>query len=137
MILEKEGQVIHGFMTMGSEIRVLPVFFFFFERGITVVVHKTLKKRKMQILIWRIDRIWKAGNIDTTHPGPTIEFQDEFDMIIVAGLAFDLRGYRVGYGGGHFDTLLAKQRTPMKIGICYPFQLEEEVPNEEHDVQVN
>lgn len=137
IILARNVRVIHSYLTMGSEVNVLPLLQKAIDCQITVVVPKTLQGRKMQHLILTDLKNMEAGIFNTYHPRSAIEYQGEFDMIIVAGLAFDRRGYRVGYGGGHYDTFLANQGTPMKIGICYPFQLVEEVPKEKHDVQVN
>ncbi|MDR0745007.1 MAG: 5-formyltetrahydrofolate cyclo-ligase, partial [Mediterranea sp.] len=50
--------------------------------------------------------------------------------------AFDTSGSRLGRGKGYYDKLLAKL-TAYKIGICFPFQLLDEIPAEEFDIQVD
>lgn len=63
---------------------------------------------------------------------------EEIDLIIVPGLAFDLKGYRLGYGRGFYDKILGNEEFCGKsIGICFDFQLKEEIPFEEHDVKVH
>ncbi len=56
------------------------------------------------------------------------------EAAIVPGVAFDRRGGRLGYGGGHFDRLLARLRpqTPV-IAVAFSQQLVEAVPREAHD----
>lgn len=39
-------------------------------------------------------------------------------LLIVPCVGFDLRGYRLGYGGGHYDRTLAARPVPA-IGVAY------------------
>jgi len=58
------------------------------------------------------------------------------DLVIVPGVAFDVSGSRLGRGKGYYDRLLPKL-TAYKIGICFPFQLVNEIPTEEFDIRMN
>jgi 5-formyltetrahydrofolate cyclo-ligase len=53
--------------------------------------------------------------------------------VLVLGLAFDRRGFRLGHGSGYFDRFLARRPFPA-IGLAYAAQLLDELPNEPHDV---
>lgn len=57
-------------------------------------------------------------------------------LAIVPGMAFDMAGHRLGRGKGYYDRLFASLPSTdvYKIGICYDFQLLEEVPAETHDI---
>jgi 5-formyltetrahydrofolate cyclo-ligase len=47
-------------------------------------------------------------------------FPEEIDLVIVPLLAFDRRGYRVGYGKGHYDKFLKECRDDVvKVGFSY------------------
>jgi 5-formyltetrahydrofolate cyclo-ligase len=59
------------------------------------------------------------------------------DIIIVPGLAFDLKGNRVGYGGGFYDRYLVKYPYLYKIGVCMDFQIIEGINTEDFDVRTN
>lgn len=51
----------------------------------------------------------------------------------IPGVAFDSSGNRLGRGKGYYDRLLPRL-TAFKAGICFPFQLVEEVPAEPFDI---
>lgn len=55
------------------------------------------------------------------------------DVAIVAGLGFDRRGYRLGYGSGYFDRFLAGRPFPA-LGLAFDRQVVDRLPVEAHDV---
>lgn len=61
----------------------------------------------------------------------------KIDLIIVPGVAFDLHGNRLGRGKGYYDRLLPHLPHAYRIGVCFPFQLVEEVPAEEFDIRMH
>jgi 5-formyltetrahydrofolate cyclo-ligase len=62
---------------------------------------------------------------------------EEVDRVVcvalVLGLAFDARGFRLGYGSGYFDRFLAGRPFPA-LGLAFGAQLLERLPDEPHDV---
>lgn len=72
---------------------------------------------------------------------PTDEHQvepHEIDLILAPGVAFDIQGYRLGYGGGFYDRLLEKKnRCTMVIALAFDCQVTESVPKEDHDFQMD
>jgi 5-formyltetrahydrofolate cyclo-ligase len=61
---------------------------------------------------------------------------DKIDLIIVPGVAFDVKNNRLGRGKAYYDNLLIKTRA-LKVGVCFDFQLLNSVPVEEHDVKMD
>ena len=59
------------------------------------------------------------------------------DLIIVPGVAFDRDGNRLGRGKGYYDRLLPRIPSAYKVGICFPFQIVEEVPAEPFDIRMD
>lgn len=58
----------------------------------------------------------------------------EIDVVLVPGLAFDRLGYRVGYGGGHYDRYLSRLGSQaVRIGIGFHAQLVTSVPHGPED----
>jgi 5-formyltetrahydrofolate cyclo-ligase len=62
----------------------------------------------------------------------------ELDMVIVPGIAFDIRGYRLGHGVGYYDNFLRCLSPMIKtIGLAFKEQILPELPKTENDVPVN
>ena len=62
------------------------------------------------------------------------------DLIIVPGLLFDRRGYRIGYGKGYYDRYLDRVYTISPhcrtIGLAFENQLVQTLPRGKHDKPV-
>ena len=62
----------------------------------------------------------------------------EIDAFLCPGLAFDLRGGRLGRGRGFYDRMLSKARPDaIKVGVCFPWQIVPDTFQEAHDVPMN
>lgn len=65
----------------------------------------------------------------------------EPDIVIVPMLAYDRKGYRLGYGGGYYDatlTALKEKKNVLAVGLAYAKQAcLFNLPTEEHDVPMD
>ncbi len=59
------------------------------------------------------------------------------NLIIIPGIAFDLKGNRIGFGKGYFDRFLMSQKSTYVIGVAYPFQIQTNIITTTYDVPVN
>src|SRR4051794_18407943 len=59
------------------------------------------------------------------------------DLVLVPGLAFDLRGGRLGFGQGYYDRFLPGMPNAVRVGLSFELQLLAEVPATTHDVPVD
>lgn len=58
-------------------------------------------------------------------------------VCLVPGLAFDAKGFRIGYGGGFYDRFLANFNGA-KIALARPSQLSAEpIPTDQYDIAVD
>ncbi len=61
---------------------------------------------------------------------------EKIEVVIVPGIAFDKANNRMGRGRAFYDKLLKKMKT-YKIGVCFDFQMIENVPVDEFDVKMD
>ncbi|MGI5848557.1 MAG: 5-formyltetrahydrofolate cyclo-ligase [Christensenellales bacterium] len=62
--------------------------------------------------------------------------QEEPDVVIVPGIAFDMNLNRIGFGGGYYDRYL-QEIDAVKIGVCFDCQIVEHICAEPHDVTMD
>ncbi|MDD5930438.1 MAG: 5-formyltetrahydrofolate cyclo-ligase [Spirochaetales bacterium] len=58
-------------------------------------------------------------------------------LILVPGVAFTKTGKRLGHGKAYYDCFLSKLPSDKKIikaGVCFSFQITEDIPSEKHDI---
>ncbi len=61
---------------------------------------------------------------------------DEIDLALVPALAYDIRGIRLGRGGGYYDRYLG-DFSGVTVGLCRDVLLQERLPAEAHDRPVD
>lgn len=60
------------------------------------------------------------------------------DTVIVPGLVYDKKGYRIGYGGGYYDKFLSTLNSSVKkIGIIYSGFIVDSLPKDHFDIPVD
>ena len=58
--------------------------------------------------------------------------------VLVPGVAFDLEGNRLGYGGGFYDRLLPSlSRAAARVAGAFELQLVERIPTAAHDLRID
>ena len=61
---------------------------------------------------------------------------DEIDIALIPGIAFSKNGDRLGFGKGYYDKFLSDFKG-IKIGLCYDFQICDEIPVSSHDIKMD
>lgn len=68
--------------------------------------------------------------------GSNVIEKSQIDLVIVPGVAFDMRGDRIGHGAGYYDRFL-NDYFGTKAGICYGFQIVENAWPDQFDIKMD
>jgi 5-formyltetrahydrofolate cyclo-ligase len=109
------------------------------ELGKTVVVPKCNSSEK-QLGFRKLDRFSQLESVffGLYEPNELLTNEvhaDKIDLLIVPGLAFNKKGYRLGFGGGYYDRFLMNYHG-VKISLAFDSQIVSSLPIEAHDLPV-
>lgn len=131
---------VSGFAPLVDEFRLWPLLRRLAADGVALALPVMQGKGKPLLF-----RAWQPG--DQTAPGvwgiaePTPEkAQVEPDILLVPLLAFDLAGWRLGYGGGFYDRTLRRLRAMqpvLAVGIAFNEQRVDAVPHLDYDERLD
>jgi 5-formyltetrahydrofolate cyclo-ligase len=134
------GSVVSGFHPHRTELDPLPLLARLAGEGFTTAL-PVVTGRGQRLLF----REWKPGDAivsgiwDIPMP-PEDAAVVEPDALLVPMLAFDVRGFRLGYGGGYYDRTLHELRRVKKvvaIGVAYAAQQMASVPHGVNDASLD
>ena len=60
---------------------------------------------------------------------------NDIDLLVVPGLIYNKKGYRIGYGGGYYDRLLVHY-TGQTVALAFEFQVINDLPIDDYDIPV-
>lgn len=63
--------------------------------------------------------------------------KEENTIVIIPGVAFDMNGYRIGYGKGYYDRYLQDKRQATAVALSFAQQLVDDVPHEAYDIRMD
>ncbi len=70
-------------------------------------------------------------------PQPKAGEDGEAEVALTPLLAFDEKGYRLGYGGGFYDRYFARRPSVLKVGLAFFGQAHPSLPHDKHDVRLD
>jgi len=130
---------IAAYMPIRTEISPLGVMAALHAASKTVLV-PVIKGKGQPLLFsrWTPDMAMVEGPFGAYIPAVESVFNPQ--VLITPLLAFDMRGYRLGYGGGFYDRSFQnlRQRGPItSVGFAYGAQQVERVPTEATDERLD
>lgn len=130
------GAVLAGYMPMRSEISPLPAMDG--HQGATCVPVIMAPATPLRFAAYRAGAKMVEGDFGALIPADVTFLTPS--VLIVPLLAFDARGYRLGYGGGFYDRTLQGLRAQGKItaiGFAFAGQEVPEVPIDANDQRLD
>ena len=130
------GATIAGFWPMGDEVDIRPLLHALHALGHVLLLPVTPPRGQALLFRrWAPGSAMEPGRFGTQHPAATEAATP--DTLLVPLLAFDLRGHRLGYGGGYYDRTLAALPHAFRLGVAYAAQQVPAVPAGPHDVTLH
>ena len=132
----RDARVIAGYVSIGDEADVAPLLALLAAQGASLALPAVAgREAALEFRRWKPEDELEDGLFSTRHPLATME-RVVPDLLLVPLLAFDLKGGRLGYGGGYYDRTLAglREKGPVTaVGIGYAAQRMDGLPRETHD----
>lgn len=134
----EHAQTVFLFYGVGTEPETSRLLSPLLERGKRVVLPRLLPGRRMECRLYCPDKPLvphRYGLLEPSSECPLIP-AEEIDLALVPALCYDRQGYRLGLGGGYYDRWL-EAFSGTTVGLCRYCLLQECVPVESHDRQVD
>ncbi len=134
--------VVLGYAGFGSEPVTLPFLVGLRAAG-RVLVLPRVDRAARRLVLHRVDDlgdlrpgVWGIPEPDPVRCPPAA--RAGIELVLVPGVAFDVRGGRVGYGAGYYDRLLGDWNAPPPlVAAAFDLQVVEAVPMGPRDRRVD
>ena len=138
----KTSKAVFCFLSTAHEVKTEEIILKAFRLGKDVLV-PLLNPQEGDMQVVRISRdtrfaIGKYGVREPSLETREVVSSACIDFVIAPGLAFDIFGNRIGYGGGHYDKLFKNISNDVtRVAVGYDFQIIESVPHSDFDESVH
>ena len=130
------------YLSMGSEVDTKDIISELFGKK-EIFVPYTFKENMTPVKLPNLDMIYKTDKLGNAEGienflSEATRFDAEalrknIDVTVVPMLAFNKDKFRLGYGGGYYDTYTEKYSVKNTVGICFDLQIADSIPVEKFD----
>lgn len=138
-LLDKANLVLI-YISTDIEVDTKEIIRYCFEKSITMAVPRCVGKRKMNFYYCNENTVFEKSPFGIYEPTDNKENMIttfENTVCVVPALSFDKKGYRLGYGGGFYDTFIAGHPELITVGICYNQHITDSLPIGKYDRHVD
>lgn len=138
----QQASAVALYHSIGKEVETLTLLKEGWARKKRMYLPKCYPKER-KLLFFQVDGFEQLETVYMGIPEPNPALcmpldMSTLDLMIVPGVAFDRKGYRLGYGGGYYDRFLARiPATFEKLSLAFSFQVVCRVPRDAHDIPVD
>lgn len=140
-----EAECVLAFCSFRSEVETQALIATLLSQGKDVVLPKVNRQTRTLDLytVCHLERDTAPGPWNIKEPLPAcceLVSPRDLQFVLIPGVAFDLQGRRLGYGGGYYDDLLARLRPRLApeqlVAAAFELQIVPEVPARAKDIPV-
>jgi 5-formyltetrahydrofolate cyclo-ligase len=136
----KEAHTILFYYSKGSEVETEEMMEEALRKGKRVLLPRVRGREIYLGEIRDLEKDVEKGSFGIREPKETSKKATlkGIDLVILPGIAFDLKGERIGYGLGYYDRFL--KRLPKKVSLvalAYDFQVVKNISPKKHDRRVS
>lgn len=143
----KKAKTVLLYCSLPDEVYTMDIIHALHKQDKRIVLPKVISGCDMELREYTGDNDLEKGSFGIMEPcGDLFSDYACIDVAVIPGMAFDKNGNRLGRGKGYYDRCLAKIQEAekngkrehiYKIGICFGFQMVEEVPADSHDIPMD
>jgi putative ATPase len=141
LIMYQKAKTVMFYLSCGSEVATDVMLESAFKEGKIVVVPAISNPEDLQMQAVKISKLEDACQLVSGIRQPEINAEnivkkDDIDLVFVPAIAFDILGYRIGYGKGYYDRWLEGVPANKTVGLAYDFQITDKLPIGKYDLLV-
>ena len=135
-VMFTDAAIVSCYVSAGNEVDTHELIQEMLRQNKAVVLPRVVD----QALEWHYLRNWadlRTGAFNVLEPMPDEPFAQSPNVIVAPGVAYTRDGWRLGQGGGYYDRYLAANPNVPVFGLCYGWQVVDDLPTEPHDRAVD
>lgn len=139
----KDSKYIMSYIDFRNEVRTEEIIKKTLKEGKNVIIPISIVETRQLILsqLMDYDKELEAGTYGILEPKKKFIREvnpDLIDLILMPGVAFDRRGFRIGYGGGYYDRFLTRiDKSVPKAALAFDLQMVPYVKEGRYDIPVD
>ncbi|GAV21965.1 5-formyltetrahydrofolate cyclo-ligase [Carboxydothermus pertinax] len=138
----QQSRTVMVYLDFRGEVRTREIIKDLWAHGKRVVIPVTIlsEKKLLPVYLWDFGDLMEGtyGILEPKEEKRQVVALEEIDLILVPGVAFDLKGNRLGYGAGFYDRFLSKLRPGVKkVALAFELQIVPKIVSGPHDIPMD